>query len=267
MLEDSYQWDFRSRLYYHARSGFYHDPVAGWSYSTREGRYYRFQDGIYVLWETPHVAPHRPETEPSPTAAKPAPQQVVSAVAPSLFSPTTVTQHTTTTPLDAVSQIPSLGPNQAAFTTPLVPNPALATTTRVPIPIIIPVPKYTPSVVRKPLKKAATPMTKEPLKKAATPMTKEPMTSIKWAAGYPAWCPWWRPTNTSPNALGRFEWRPPWLHGYVLEDKDVLKGRGVDTTRTANRPVKIHSNSMSFILACMHICTLSYLLLHFFHIS
>ncbi|KAJ0575647.1 hypothetical protein HanIR_Chr05g0215131 [Helianthus annuus] len=63
MPEDSYTWDFRSRLYYHAPSGFYHDPVAGWSYSSHEPvagwsyssherRYYRFEYDNYVPWES-----------------------------------------------------------------------------------------------------------------------------------------------------------------------------------------------------------------------
>ncbi|KAJ0534547.1 hypothetical protein HanIR_Chr09g0421011 [Helianthus annuus] len=70
------------------------------------------------------------------------------------------------------------------------------------------------------------------------------------------WRPPWRPLEryvaTKPNATGRREWRPPWRNHYVLEDKDDLKGRGVDTTRTASRPVKIHFNTTSFILACIH---------------
>ncbi|KAJ0699070.1 hypothetical protein HanRHA438_Chr00c28g0854651 [Helianthus annuus] len=62
----------------------------------------------------------------------------------------------------------------------------------------------------------------------------------------------WQPFKTGPNATTRHEWRPPWRMRSVLEDKDDSKGRGVDTTRTINRPVKIHSNSTSFILPCMH---------------
>ncbi|KAJ0733155.1 putative wall-associated receptor kinase [Helianthus annuus] len=81
------------------------------------------------------------------------------------------------------------------------------------------------------------------------------------------WRPPWQPLKTAPNATRWREWRPPWRMRSVLEDKDDLKGRGVDMTRTASRPVKIHFNTTSSILACMHtyICTFSYLLLHFYH--
>ncbi|XP_048138294.1 SUPPRESSOR OF ABI3-5 isoform X4 [Rhodamnia argentea] len=44
----SFVWDEASQLYFHARTGFYHDPNAGWYYSTKDGLYYKFEDGNYV---------------------------------------------------------------------------------------------------------------------------------------------------------------------------------------------------------------------------
>ncbi|KAG2678807.1 hypothetical protein I3760_11G021400 [Carya illinoinensis] len=46
----SFVWDEKSQLYFHASSsGFYHDPVAGWYYSSRDRLYYMFENGNYVL--------------------------------------------------------------------------------------------------------------------------------------------------------------------------------------------------------------------------
>ncbi|KAL2935889.1 SUPPRESSOR OF ABI3-5, partial [Bienertia sinuspersici] len=50
--EDYFVWDENYQLYYHARSGFYHDPNAGWYYNTRDGFYYKFEDGNYVLFDS-----------------------------------------------------------------------------------------------------------------------------------------------------------------------------------------------------------------------
>ncbi|KAL8232245.1 hypothetical protein R6Q57_002023, partial [Mikania cordata] len=54
-IEDSFQWDEDSQLYYHASSGFYHDTAAGWYYSSKDGLYYKFENGNYVPWETDQV--------------------------------------------------------------------------------------------------------------------------------------------------------------------------------------------------------------------
>lgn len=48
----SFVWDENSQLYFHASSGFYHDPVAGWYYSSRDCLYYKFENGNYVLMES-----------------------------------------------------------------------------------------------------------------------------------------------------------------------------------------------------------------------
>jgi hypothetical protein len=45
-----FEWDEDSQLYYHASTGFYHDPVAGWYYSGRDGQYYIYDNGNYVPW-------------------------------------------------------------------------------------------------------------------------------------------------------------------------------------------------------------------------
>lgn len=37
-------------------SGFYHDPNADWYYSSRDGLYYKFENGNYVLLESQKVA-------------------------------------------------------------------------------------------------------------------------------------------------------------------------------------------------------------------
>ncbi|XP_065875049.1 uncharacterized protein [Euphorbia lathyris] len=47
----SFVWDETSQLYFHARSGFYHDPSAGWYYSSKDGQYYKFENGSYTLLE------------------------------------------------------------------------------------------------------------------------------------------------------------------------------------------------------------------------
>ncbi|XP_056170945.1 uncharacterized protein LOC115694570 isoform X3 [Syzygium oleosum] len=44
----AFAWDEASQLYFHARTGFYHDPDAGWYYSSKDGLYYKFEDGNYV---------------------------------------------------------------------------------------------------------------------------------------------------------------------------------------------------------------------------
>ncbi|KAL8252141.1 hypothetical protein R6Q59_035834 [Mikania micrantha] len=54
-IEDCFQWDEDSQLYYHASSGFYHDTAAGWYYSSKDGLYYKFENGNYVPWETDHA--------------------------------------------------------------------------------------------------------------------------------------------------------------------------------------------------------------------
>ncbi|KAH0469770.1 hypothetical protein IEQ34_001328 [Dendrobium chrysotoxum] len=41
-------WDEESKLYFHASTGFYHDPNDGWYYSSRDGLYYTFENGTYV---------------------------------------------------------------------------------------------------------------------------------------------------------------------------------------------------------------------------
>ncbi|GAB4845709.1 hypothetical protein Ancab_039112 [Ancistrocladus abbreviatus] len=50
--DESFVWDEPSQLYYHARSGFYHDPIAGWYYSSKDNLYYKFEDGNYVLLDS-----------------------------------------------------------------------------------------------------------------------------------------------------------------------------------------------------------------------
>uniref|UniRef100_A0A0E0JEL3 G-patch domain-containing protein n=1 Tax=Oryza punctata TaxID=4537 RepID=A0A0E0JEL3_ORYPU len=45
-----FEWDEDSQLYYHASTGFYHDPVAGWYYSGRDGQYYIYDNGNYIPW-------------------------------------------------------------------------------------------------------------------------------------------------------------------------------------------------------------------------
>uniref|UniRef100_A0A0D9UX97 G-patch domain-containing protein n=1 Tax=Leersia perrieri TaxID=77586 RepID=A0A0D9UX97_9ORYZ len=45
-----FEWDEDSQLYYHASTGFYHDPIAGWYYSGRDGQYYIYENGNYMPW-------------------------------------------------------------------------------------------------------------------------------------------------------------------------------------------------------------------------
>lgn len=40
--------------------------------------------------------------------------------------------------------------------------------------------------------------------------------------------------SRDPNDAGRREWRPPWRHRSVLEDKDVFQGGSIDTCRHHN---------------------------------
>ncbi|GAB2269798.1 hypothetical protein Dimus_004716 [Dionaea muscipula] len=54
---DFFAWDEASQLYFHARSGFYHDPSVGWYYNSLDGSYYKFEDGNYVLLD-----PHESDT-------------------------------------------------------------------------------------------------------------------------------------------------------------------------------------------------------------
>uniref|UniRef100_A0A1J3CJE0 G-patch domain-containing protein n=1 Tax=Noccaea caerulescens TaxID=107243 RepID=A0A1J3CJE0_NOCCA len=49
--EDSYVWDSDTQLYFHHRSGFYHDPNAGWYYCSKDGHYYKHENGEYVPLE------------------------------------------------------------------------------------------------------------------------------------------------------------------------------------------------------------------------
>jgi len=45
---DGFAWDADSQLYYHASTAFYHDPVAGWYYSSRDSQYYVYKNGNYM---------------------------------------------------------------------------------------------------------------------------------------------------------------------------------------------------------------------------
>lgn len=45
---DGFEWDADSQLYYHASTAFYHDPVAGWYYSSRDSQYYVYKNGNYM---------------------------------------------------------------------------------------------------------------------------------------------------------------------------------------------------------------------------
>ncbi|CAN4085993.1 unnamed protein product [Withania somnifera] len=49
--QNQFVWDETSHLYYHACTGFYHDPQAGWYYSCNDGLYYKFENGNYVPME------------------------------------------------------------------------------------------------------------------------------------------------------------------------------------------------------------------------
>ncbi|KAF5730873.1 hypothetical protein HS088_TW19G00475 [Tripterygium wilfordii] len=51
----SFVWGEANQLYFHASSGFYHDPKNGWYYSSSDGLYYKFEDGNYVLLESEKV--------------------------------------------------------------------------------------------------------------------------------------------------------------------------------------------------------------------
>ncbi|KAJ0104736.1 hypothetical protein Patl1_18093 [Pistacia atlantica] len=52
---DCFVWDETSQLFFHASTGFYHDPNADWYYSSRDGLYYKFENGNYVLLESQKV--------------------------------------------------------------------------------------------------------------------------------------------------------------------------------------------------------------------
>ncbi|KAF5757991.1 hypothetical protein HanXRQr2_Chr16g0724231 [Helianthus annuus] len=294
MPEDSYQWDFQSRLYYHARSGFYHDPVAGWSYSTREGRYYLFENGIYVPWETPtptetthHISPPSPATPdilpdqpvvlPQPTLATPS-HDPFTLAKPHLRKQVTTQpplSPTTSMFLSNVHVVEVDVPSAMVYTsfvatmqkliilfkqatTPTTANqmcknnimlPSSPSPTRTPI--SDPFVPADPDPIMMQLFDASTLRPTENFREKRNGGSGKPL-YFKSATKPHEWRPPWQPLKTAPNATARREWRPPWRMHSVLEDKDDLKGRGVDTTRTASRPVKIHFNTTSFILACIH---------------
>ncbi|KAK3228164.1 hypothetical protein Dsin_008026 [Dipteronia sinensis] len=45
-------WDETIQLFFHASSGFYHDPNSGWYYSSSDGLYYKFENGNYELLDS-----------------------------------------------------------------------------------------------------------------------------------------------------------------------------------------------------------------------
>ncbi|XP_010533470.1 PREDICTED: uncharacterized protein LOC104809251 isoform X2 [Tarenaya hassleriana] len=49
--EDTYVWDDNTQLYVHHSSGFYHDPTAGWYYSSKDCMYYKYENGEYTPLE------------------------------------------------------------------------------------------------------------------------------------------------------------------------------------------------------------------------
>ncbi|KAJ0854213.1 putative OCRE domain-containing protein [Helianthus annuus] len=249
MQEDFYQWDFHLQLYYHARSGYYHDPVAGWSYSAHEGRYYRFENGSYVPWESPPTWFLEPvastpalilSSHPPPTShasdVEPLPNQPIRLLGPQPLElcfashkhPNVVPTMPTELPPHHHTKLPLQVPTPTYF----VPN----------IPKSLPISNFPTfstnmttmheTIINLTAKFTTTQYVTTKLEKwieahfssQERPQTHTLRVAIWKREWRPPWQPKWCPIETELKATGRREWRPPWTEHSVLEDKDVFNG-------------------------------------------
>ncbi|KAJ0668166.1 hypothetical protein HanPI659440_Chr17g0686001 [Helianthus annuus] len=74
----------------------------------------------------------------------------------------------------------------------------------------------------------------------------------------PPWLPPCRYVETDPNAVVRLEWRPPWTGQTVVEDKDVFQGESIDTCMIPYHAPRLHALHN---LQCTCPCSCSFLFL------
>lgn len=246
--EDSskWEWDFWSQLYYHATSGFYHNPVVGWSYSTREGLYYRFENGSYVLWDltptpTTSLKPvaQTPDQMPSPNPSPPLSVLGSNNLAHAITKPAVLDDTSASCfglTVEDKSVVNANLPNKSAVLN-LNTKWNLTQESRV---------DNKDSASHSNYSKDKIASTKFGIagnveyhnfgcskslaaKTNYVPLEMDGKDKANGAPRKYEWWPPWQPRETKLNAIGWREWRPPWCFHIALEDKVVLMRWGIDT--------------------------------------